>query len=395
VGRVAFARVKRLLRLRAVEWALLGFVVYVVARCGVGVLGRWREFAGLRTVSVACVMALVLAVGLAQRLIQSSWPAQVPRGPWWVLGAIAVLPTLFASGAAISNVSLHRELAAAPTAQVLPVLATVALRVVGFGLGPVLAWLGLGLHLTTHSAVRPGLLLREAGGWLAFVAREWVPLLLILSGYAFMAALFDDVAVSADETLAAVDRWLFGGSDPLDLLEALINRPLSEWLAFSYSFYALLYPLVLGACALRREHHAIREASFVLGVALLVAYVLYTLVPARGPILSRTFATSLELYTIAPVKEALMDATRITFDCFPSMHTCTSLLLGWLAWRHARQLFWLISPMVASIPLACVYLRYHYVVDVVAGAGMAAAFVAVGEYRARVTKGARKRLEAF
>ena len=66
-----------------------------------------------------------------------------------------------------------------------------------------------------------------------------------------------------------------------------------------------------------------------------------------------------------------MDRTRITYDCFPSFHTAGALLLSWGCWRHARKVFWLTLPMVASIPFACVYLRYHYVIDVVAGIALA------------------------
>lgn len=70
-----------------------------------------------------------------------------------------------------------------------------------------------------------------------------------------------------------------------------------------------------------------------------------------------------------------MDATRITYDCFPSMHTCCTVLLGWSAFRHVRPLFWWILPIVVSMPLACVYLRYHYVVDVLAGLALAAVMI--------------------
>ena len=52
-------------------------------------------------------------------------------------------------------------------------------------------------------------------------------------------------------------------------------------------------------------------------------------------------------------------------------------VLAWghtqLRWRHARGLFWAMAPIALSIPFACVYLRYHYVVDVLAGIALAIA----------------------
>jgi membrane-associated phospholipid phosphatase len=42
-------------------------------------------------------------------------------------------------------------------------------------------------------------------------------------------------------------------------------------------------------------------------------------------------------------------------------------VLLWGAFRHTRRLFWVLAPFVLCIPFACVYLRYHYVVDILAG----------------------------
>jgi membrane-associated phospholipid phosphatase len=177
--------------------------------------------------------------------------------------------------------------------------------------------------------------------------------------------------------MAAADRVLFLGRDPLDLLEGLISRPLSEWLAFAYSFYAVLYPLVFGAVFLFHGNETVRRATTPVGLALLGSYVSYSLIPVKGPLLSRTFTVSLDLYIIGPLKEAMMDVTRITFDCFPSMHTACTMIMAYLAWRYVRRLFWWIVPVVVSMPLACVYLRYHYVVDVLAGLAVAAVVIAV------------------
>jgi membrane-associated phospholipid phosphatase len=46
------------------------------------------------------------------------------------------------------------------------------------------------------------------------------------------------------------------------------------------------------------------------------------------------------------------------------------LLLGACAWQWSRRLFWLISPIIVLMPFACVYLRYHYVIDVLVGAAL-------------------------
>jgi membrane-associated phospholipid phosphatase len=167
--------------------------------------------------------------------------------------------------------------------------------------------------------------------------------------------------------MQAIDRFLFFGVDPVLALQRFIWAPLSEWLAFSYSFYALFYSISLAAIFMVGGRRALREGITAMCLGMSVTYVSYSLIPVAGPAMSMHFEVSLDLYYIKEVKEMLMDRSRISYDCFPSFHTAGSLIMSWLCWRHARRVFWVTLPMVASTPLACVYLRYHYVTDVLAG----------------------------
>jgi len=365
---------------RPLEWALIAFVIFAVARVGPPVLLEWRELAGLRTVSVFFTLAMVVTVYLARAFVRRPWP--VGTAPMRRLLAftlpVALLPVAVGAMIAARSPQLAAELASIRMAQAIPYLATIFLRVVGFGLPTILIWLSLANHVKVYGRIDPLLYASETLQRLAVTLREWTPLLLILSAYAWMDAVVGGkLGEERDAWMAAADRAMFGGIDPLDLLERLISPWLSEWLAFSYSFYAVLYMLVFGAVLFFGGRAAIRETCFLIGGALLIGYVSYSLIPVKGPLLTRTFTVPLDLYYIAPVKEAMMDATRVTWDCFPSMHTCCTVLLGWSAWKYARRLFWSVLPMMASIPFACVYLRYHYVVDVVAGLALSAVLIAV------------------
>jgi len=356
---------------------VLAFLAFVLVRVGPGVFLEFRELAGLRTVSVFFALGLVGLVVLSRDFSRAPWPAD--QGPLQRLHrasfVIAVLPLVLAAALAATSSLLH-ELTRARFAQVIPVVATVFLRVVGIGLPTLLLWLSVGLEVKRRGSFQLGPYVRGQGKDLLSVLRDFAPLLFILSAYAWMDAVVGGkLGESRDGLMAAADRALFLGNDPLELLQPLINQPLSEWLAFSYSFYAVLFPLVIAAVFIRSGRLALRETAFTLGVALLIAYVSYSLIPVKGPVLSRQFTVSLEVYLLASVKEAMMDANRITWDCFPSMHTCCSVLLGVSAFRHARGLFWWILPMVVSMPFACVYLRYHYVVDVLAGLSLALVMV--------------------
>jgi membrane-associated phospholipid phosphatase len=75
-----------------------------------------------------------------------------------------------------------------------------------------------------------------------------------------------------------------------------------------------------------------------------------------------------------------MDFARIRRDVFPSMHVAFSFLVWLYAYRHSRRLFWVLSPLVLSLWVSTVYLRYHYLVDCVAGFVLVPLCLYLGDY---------------
>lgn len=364
--------------LRPIEWAIVAFAVFVLAWSGPRVFLNWSSGAvGGRAMTLLFSLGLVTALQLAWRFRQLPW-APAPAGPrrvLWLALPLALLPWLFITSVVLRSPILHEGVDGAAAGTVLNAVVSMFMLTFGFGLPTMLGWLAVANELREHGQVRRGAL-RENVKAAAGMARDWAPMLLILTGYEWMRAVVDaGFSGDRDAVMAHVDRLMFFGTDPLDLLEARIWKPLTELLAFVYSFYAVLFPLVLGTVLMTGGPRALRISTFRVGLALLIAYVGYCLVPVKGPLFTRTFSVPLDMYLVGPIKEAMMDATRISYDCFPSMHTCCTLLLGYSAWTWARRLFWVISPVIVLMPLACVYLRYHYVIDVLVGGALAVAIV--------------------
>jgi len=63
----------------------------------------------------------------------------------------------------------------------------------------------------------------------------------------------------------------------------------------------------------------------------------------------------------------LLDLARIKRDCFPSLHVGISFVVWLYAWRNSKRLGWILAPLVLSLWVSTVYLRYHYLIDCVAG----------------------------
>ena len=214
----------------------------------------------------------------------------------------------------------------------------------------------------------PKIIFKKASILLAHGIRESLPLILTICFYPLIPIVINSHHLGdQDEAIAAIDRFLFGGIDPIHSLESVISGSLSEWTALAYTFYGFMFLIVIGVLFIRNDRKPFRHFSFVICLGLSLGYIGYSLVPVRGPLSIHTFTTSLQLHYLDQVKTVLMDKTRINRDCFPSLHTAISLLLLWECWRYARVLFWTFLPFVITIPFACVYLRYHYVTDVIAG----------------------------
>jgi membrane-associated phospholipid phosphatase len=213
-----------------------------------------------------------------------------------------------------------------------------------------------------------------------------LPLSLMTLLYPFVPMLISAASrPDQDRVLQHMDEVLFFGHSPQLIAQATITPWLSEWMAFTYSSYAFILLFIFVLLYLRNDLRAFKEYVWMSTFVLAVGYTFYSLVPAQGPVFTQHFDVSLDLYYMKYIKDALMDRTRIERDCFPSLHTAVSLICLFIAWKHERKYFWLILPLVVSIPFACVYLRYHYVTDILAGMALAALTIAISIYGSKAS----------
>jgi membrane-associated phospholipid phosphatase len=125
----------------------------------------------------------------------------------------------------------------------------------------------------------------------------------------------------------------------------------------------------------RARHAEFRYYAFLIALGFLLSYVGYVLVPARGP---RFFLRNLQtvdlrgLWVTRALQATLDKLESKAWDCFPSGHTELTILACWGSRLISGRLFWLYFAYTLSIIFATVYLRYHYTIDLLAGAAVAA-----------------------
>ncbi|HEY6292965.1 MAG TPA: phosphatase PAP2 family protein [Terriglobia bacterium] len=203
------------------------------------------------------------------------------------------------------------------------------------------------------------------------IVRDWVPFLIILLMY---YSLWGDathllVTTDRDSTLIAIDQRLFGFQASV-ALQRFVTPALTSWMQFAYVFHLFNIPIVACFIYAFRPRARFREMMCGLLVVSFLGLAGYILVPAIGPMytLHSQYTVSLSTPLAALNREMeFMDFARIRRDVFPSLHVAISFVVWLYAWRNSKRLFWILSPLILSLWVSTVYLRYHYLIDCVAG----------------------------
>ena len=221
------------------------------------------------------------------------------------------------------------------------------------------------------------------------IARSWYPLILIPLTYKELGYLIPLIhAHDFDRELALIDHRILGG-DPVLWLDRMNYPIVTLIMQASYLTYYVT-PIVLAIALWRAKRF--RDYQFLLFVILLglyVSYLGYIAVPAIGP---RFFLSPGEVKPfggpgVAVVRAFLDRFEGITRDCFPSGHTELTLLVLFCAYRLHKKLFHILLPVGLALIVSTVYLRYHYVIDVIAGAAIAAALALASGWLHRAAGG--------
>lgn len=177
-----------------------------------------------------------------------------------------------------------------------------------------------------------------------------------------------------DAQLHTLDLRFFGFEASV-AFDRFITGVTSEWFAFFYFCYFFLLlahslPIVMGS----RDQRLLSEFSIGIISLYCIGQIVYSLVPGYGPVreLAGQFSSSFP-------HGLWLDSVMITVanggaqkDIFPSLHTATPAFLTLFSFRNRRVLpFGYTWPVVGffalNIVIATLFLRWHWVIDVVAG----------------------------
>lgn len=185
-----------------------------------------------------------------------------------------------------------------------------------------------------------------------------------------------------DDILIKIDRWLLG-VDPTHFLQKFSHPLLTEILQIVYTSFYLL-PIIVGIDLIKNKRYEEFEFSaFLIVYGFFLSYLGYFSFPAVGPrfTLHNFFDIDKELPGLfltqylrefVNIGESIPRGTinpheLVQRDVFPSGHTQMTLLTMYATVKFNTKTKYFIIPIGLLLIFSTVYLRYHYVIDVIAG----------------------------
>lgn len=184
-----------------------------------------------------------------------------------------------------------------------------------------------------------------------------------------------------DSLLHNIDLSLFR-FDATVWLEKLNSRFLTEILIICYFSYYLLPTLtvVLFYFVKSKNNSYMRVRNLLLAMIIgwYGAFIFYSILPAAGPNIAFPQNYHLPLIGISSFTGLYLQSVesylRISFvrNTFPSMHFAILLIINYFSFSWSKKYFYFCTlPLAAGLATATLYLRQHYLIDLVGSVGVA------------------------
>jgi membrane-associated phospholipid phosphatase len=198
--------------------------------------------------------------------------------------------------------------------------------------------------------------------------RDFYPLILFGFFYSETDSLNNLLFPDFDPFIATVEEYLFGGQPSLQFSVSFPQPWLAELMHFAYFSY---YLIVLGVCLYiwRFNNRFFPKTVFVVSVSFYIYYLIFIAFPVAGP----------QFYFLPPdnsipegclfgkLMHVIHQLGERPTAAFPSSHVGVALILCYLSARYARPLFKFVLLLFVLLCFSTVYLKAHYLIDVIAG----------------------------
>ena len=198
--------------------------------------------------------------------------------------------------------------------------------------------------------------------------RHFYPLLFLGFFYSetdyYNNLLFDNF----DPLLVHIEQIVFGLQPALKFSNLLNFRWFSELMHFGYfSYYLIVFavPLIFYL----KDQTEFKRVLFITVFSFCIYYLIFILFPSVGP--QFYFSTQEALvpkgFVFYEIMQIIIHHAETETGAFPSSHVGMTILFLILIWNKQRKYFILLLTVSIILIVSTVYLKAHYVIDVIAG----------------------------
>ncbi len=214
------------------------------------------------------------------------------------------------------------------------------------------------------------------------ILRDWLPFVglnFVYQNLRMYTGLIRPVPI--DPALDRADRALFGGTSPTLWMGHVQTPILTDLMALAYGLYFILPLTLIALLYFRHRREDLRELQLAIVMVFLAGFLLFILFPAGpprfyGPLRPLFDPPQLTSYFgVWEWSQSAWDSVNPVkiYASFPSLHCALAMVTFLYACRFSdllKRRFVIpavVGPLCASLWLSTVYLRHHWVVDVLAG----------------------------
>jgi membrane-associated phospholipid phosphatase len=169
-----------------------------------------------------------------------------------------------------------------------------------------------------------------------------------------------------DIYFSRMEQYIWGCQPSLEFYQFMPQDWFNELMNVCYfSYYFLTAVICITLYILEREKSS--KGIFIVVFSFYLYYTIYDFLPVVGPqFYFDTMNTSnIPPYFFGKIMQYILFNLEEPTGAFPSSHVGIALILSYVAYKDLKKVFYVSFPFILGICFATVYLKAHYLIDVI------------------------------
>ncbi|MDR2126602.1 MAG: phosphatase PAP2 family protein [Prevotellaceae bacterium] len=199
-------------------------------------------------------------------------------------------------------------------------------------------------------------------------ARNAIPLAFIAYWYPETYFMNENIFGNLDQYFVAADLYLFGCQPSLEFIRYYPQTWINEMMNFGYiSYYFIIAFAVFSAWA--KSKKCMEHTVFMILCSFFIYYITFIILPVVGPQFHFSAPDNM-ISNAGFFRNTLVELQTIgekPTGAFPSSHVGICLTCMYFIFKHSRRIFYILIPVAFILICSTVYLKAHYLIDVIGG----------------------------